>query len=69
MIKQFSKWLELVPLLNHHNGVTYAFLDKMFSKFSALWRTPNSLKDLNVNPKLKTTEKQGIGAVPWLAAL
>jgi hypothetical protein len=24
------------------------------------WRTPNSLRDSNVNPKLKTTEEQGV---------
>jgi hypothetical protein len=25
-----------------------------------LWRAPNSLRDPNVSPKQKTTEKQGI---------
>jgi hypothetical protein len=37
MIEHFSKWLELVPLLNCNNeGITYAFMDKMFNKFGAL---------------------------------
>jgi hemoglobin-like flavoprotein len=37
MIENFSKWLELVPLLDHSNeGATNAFLDKMFNKFGAL---------------------------------
>jgi len=32
----FPKWLELVLLLDYSNeGVTYAFLDKMFNKFGA----------------------------------
>jgi hypothetical protein len=36
MIEHFSKWLELVPLPNHNSeGAPYAFLDKMFSRFSA----------------------------------
>jgi hypothetical protein len=26
------------------------------------WHTPNSLRDSNVSPKLKTTEEQGVGA-------
>jgi hypothetical protein len=35
MIKHFSNWLESVPLLDHSNeGATYAFLDKMFIRFS-----------------------------------
>jgi hypothetical protein len=34
MIKHFSKWLELVPLLNRSNeGVAYAFLDIVLNKF------------------------------------
>jgi hypothetical protein len=34
MIEHFSKWLELVPLLNcSSEGATYAFLDKVLSKF------------------------------------
>jgi len=33
MIEHFSKWLELVPLLNHSSErSTYAFLDIMFSR-------------------------------------
>jgi hypothetical protein len=37
MIKHFSKWLELVPLSNQNSeGVTYAFLDKILSRFGAL---------------------------------
>jgi hypothetical protein len=37
MIKHFSKWLELVPLSNHSNeGASYAFLDKVISRFGAL---------------------------------
>jgi hypothetical protein len=28
----------------------------------AWWHAPNSLKDPNVNPKQKTSEKQGVGA-------
>jgi hypothetical protein len=36
MIKFFSKWLELVPLLDCNNeGIAYAFLNKMFNKFGA----------------------------------
>ncbi len=36
MIKHFSKWLEFVPLLDCNNeGVAYAFLDKVFSRFGA----------------------------------
>ncbi len=36
VIKHFSKWLELVLLPDCSNeGVTYAFLDRMFSRFGA----------------------------------
>ncbi len=36
MIEHFSKWLELVPLLNCNNeGTTYTFLGKVFSRFGA----------------------------------
>jgi transposase-like protein len=35
-IEHFSKWLELVPLLNCINeGVTYAFLDRVLNRFGA----------------------------------
>ncbi len=34
MIEHFSKWLELVPLLDcNSEGTTYAFMDKMFNRF------------------------------------
>ncbi len=34
MIEHFSMWLELVPLLDcSHEGATYAFFDKVLSKF------------------------------------
>jgi hypothetical protein len=34
MIEHFSKWLELVPLVDHsHEGITYAFLDKVLNRF------------------------------------
>ncbi len=37
MIEHFTKWLELVPLSNHSSEeATYAFLDRVFSKFGAL---------------------------------
>jgi hypothetical protein len=37
MIEHFSKWLELVPLPDYSNeGVTYAFLDRVFSRFGVL---------------------------------
>jgi hypothetical protein len=37
MIEYFSKWLELVPLLDHSNKRTsYTFLDKVFNRFGAL---------------------------------
>jgi hypothetical protein len=37
MIEDFSKWLEFVPLLDHSNeGVTYASLDKVLSRFGVL---------------------------------
>jgi hypothetical protein len=37
MIEHFSKWLELVPLLDYSNeGIAYAFMDKMFNKFGVL---------------------------------
>jgi hypothetical protein len=36
MIERFFKWLELVSLPNHSNErVAYAFLDRVFRKFSA----------------------------------
>ncbi len=36
MIKKISKWLEVVPLPNYSNeGATYAFFDKMLSRFGA----------------------------------
>jgi hypothetical protein len=36
MIEHFSKWLELMSLLNRNTeGTTYAFLDKMFNRFGA----------------------------------
>ncbi len=35
MTEQFSKWLELVPLLDDSSeGATYAFLDRMLNKFN-----------------------------------
>jgi hypothetical protein len=35
-IEHFSKWLELVPLLDHINeGVAYAFWDMVFNRFGA----------------------------------
>ncbi len=37
MIEHFSKWLELVPLLDcSSERTTYAFLDKVLSRFGAL---------------------------------
>jgi hypothetical protein len=34
MIEHFSKWLELVPMLDHNNeGIAYAFLDRVFWRF------------------------------------
>jgi hypothetical protein len=37
MIEHLFKWLELVPLLDcSSEGVVYAFMDKMFSKFGVL---------------------------------
>jgi hypothetical protein len=37
MIEHFSKWLELVLLLDHSNErAAYAFLDRMFNRFGAL---------------------------------
>jgi hypothetical protein len=37
MIEHFSKWLELVPLLDCSNErTTYAFMDKVFNRFGAL---------------------------------
>ncbi len=37
MIEHFSKWLELVLLLDHSSeGVTYAFLDRILSRFGVL---------------------------------
>jgi len=36
MIEHFSKWLELVPFLDHSSEkTTYAFLDKIFKSFGA----------------------------------
>jgi hypothetical protein len=36
MIEHFSKWLELVQLLiRKSEGVTYVFMDIMFSRFEA----------------------------------
>ncbi len=37
MIKVFSKWLELVPLLDCNNEyIAYAFMNIMFKRFGAL---------------------------------
>jgi hypothetical protein len=37
MIKHFSKWLELVPFLDHRSEkTTYAFLDRIFRRFGAV---------------------------------
>jgi hypothetical protein len=37
MIEHFSKWLELVIVPDHNSEkATYAFLDKLFSRFGAL---------------------------------
>jgi hypothetical protein len=37
IIEHFSKWLELVPLLDHNNEETsYVFLDKVLSMFGSL---------------------------------
>jgi hypothetical protein len=38
-------------------------------KMQSIWRTSNSLRDSNVSPKLKTTEKREVGAAPWFAPL
>jgi hypothetical protein len=36
MIKNFFKWLELVPLSNHNKqNVAYTFLDMVLNKFKA----------------------------------
>ncbi len=36
MVEHFSKWIELVPSLDKSSkGVVYAFLDRVFSHFSA----------------------------------
>jgi hypothetical protein len=36
MIEDFSKWLEFIPLLDRNNeGITYAFLDMVLSRFGA----------------------------------
>jgi hypothetical protein len=36
MIEHFSKWLELVPLLDHSGeGIAHAFLNKVLNKFGA----------------------------------
>jgi hypothetical protein len=40
-IEHISKWLELVPLLDYNNeGVAFAFLDKVFSRFGVLLEIP-----------------------------
>lgn len=37
MIEHFSKWLELMLLLDHNNErTTYTFLDRVLNKFGAL---------------------------------
>jgi hypothetical protein len=37
MVEHFSKWIELVPSPDKSNeGVTYAFLDRVFCHFGAL---------------------------------
>jgi hypothetical protein len=37
MIEHFSKWLEVVPLSDHSSErATYAFLDKVLSRFGVL---------------------------------
>jgi hypothetical protein len=37
MIEHFSKWLELVSLPDRSNeGTTYAFLDRVLSRFGAI---------------------------------
>jgi hemoglobin-like flavoprotein len=53
MIEQFSKWLELVPLLNHNNeGATYTFFDRVFSQFGILVEIfTNQLQKLVVGSK------------------
>ncbi len=43
--------------------------EQMFFYSCVSWHTPNSFRDSNVNPKLKTTEEQRVGAIPWLVAL
>ncbi len=36
MIEHFSKWMELVPMLDYNNeGIAYAFLDWVFWRFGA----------------------------------
>jgi hypothetical protein len=42
---------------------------KTYNSSNIEWHAPNSLKDSNVSPKLKTTEEQGVEAIPWLTAL
>jgi hypothetical protein len=53
MIEQFSKWLELVPLLNHNNeGATYTFFDRVFIRFGILVEVfTNQLENFVVGSK------------------
>ncbi|CAK9198545.1 unnamed protein product [Sphagnum troendelagicum] len=75
MIKHFSKWLELVPLLNRNNErATYAFLDRGHSRFKVpievfidqaclSYFSPYFFIFLNREPKLPTLIQQNVMVV------
>jgi hypothetical protein len=82
MIKEFLKWLELVPLLNcSSEGDAYAFLNRMFNRFGVNQGTKlcGDFQELQCNPKIldgfnygsknENNKGKGVGACSQLVAL
>ncbi len=64
------KWFNKVflPEVKKQTGCwVILLLDNALGHFETFerWRIPNSLRDSNVNPKLKTTKEQGVEAFQW----
>ncbi len=57
-------WDFTSTLPNFATCIDDSFSEKNLSDVEGIanWRAPNSLRDPNVSPKLKTTEGQGVGA-------
>jgi hypothetical protein len=63
LIQHGTRYLCNVPIfLFNSSTLLWGIITWLHPLNSMLWRAPNSLRDSNVSPKLKTTEEQGVGA-------